>query len=59
MPFPLANGLTTYPGRLFGGEIQLGGEGLGRWVTSGNVPQMPASLASDGRGVIYGNSYAR
>ena len=58
MPFPLANGLTTYPGRLYGGEVQLGGEGVGRWVTTGLVPNLPAT-ATDARGVIYGSSYAR
>ncbi|MBS0455360.1 MAG: tannase/feruloyl esterase family alpha/beta hydrolase [Proteobacteria bacterium] len=58
MPYALANGLTTYPGRLYGGEIQAGGEGIGRWITSGSVPaQKP--VATDGRGVIYGSSYAR
>lgn len=58
LPFPLANGLTAYPGRLYGGEIQLGGEGVGRWVTTGLVPSLPPS-AADARGVIYGSSYAR
>lgn len=58
MPFPLANGLTTYPGRLYGGEIQLGGEGVGRWVTTGKAPNLPPT-AADARGVIYGSSYAR
>jgi len=58
MPFPLANGLTTYPGRLYGGEIQLGGEGIGRWVTNGLTPNLPPT-ATDGRGVVYGSSYAR
>jgi len=58
LPFPLANGLTTYPGRLYGGEIQLGGEGVGRWVTTGLVPNLPPTSA-DARGVIYGSSYAR
>lgn len=58
MPFALANGLTTYPGRLYGGEIQLGGEGVGRWVTSGLTPNLPPT-AADARGVIYGSSYAR
>ena len=58
MSFPLANGLTTYPGRLYGGEIQLGGEGVGRWVTTGLVPNLPPT-ATDARGVIYGSSYAR
>lgn len=59
MPFALANGLTTYPGRLFGGEIQPGGEGIGRWITNGQVPQVPTPLATDARGVNYGSSYAR
>lgn len=58
MPFPLANGITTYPGRLYGGEIQLGGEGVGRWVTTGQAPNLPPT-AADARGVIYGSSYAR
>lgn len=59
MPFALAHGLTRYPGRLFGGEIQIGGEGIGRWVSSGQVPAVPTPRASDARGVIYGSSYAR
>ena len=58
MPFPLANGLTTYPGRLYGGEVQIGGEGVNRWVTTGLVPNLPPT-AADARGVIYGSSYAR
>ncbi|AVQ79747.1 MULTISPECIES: tannase/feruloyl esterase family alpha/beta hydrolase [unclassified Variovorax] len=58
MPFPLANGTTTYPGRLYGGEIQFGGEGVGRWVTTGVAPNLPPT-AADARGVIYGSSYAR
>jgi hypothetical protein len=58
LPFPLANGLTTYPGRLYGGEVQLGGEGIGRWVTNGSTPGLPPT-ANDARGVIYGSSYAR
>ena len=59
MPFALANGLTTYPGRLFGGEIQLGGEGIGRWISTGQVPSVPTPVATDARGVNYGSSYAR
>jgi feruloyl esterase len=47
MPFPLAHGLTTYPGRLFGGEIQVGGEGLGRCVSNGSPPTLPGPLATD------------
>ena len=59
MPYALANGITTYPGRLFGGEIQPGGEGITRWVSTGAVPSAPTPLATDARGVIYGSSYAR
>lgn len=59
LPFALANGLTTYPGRLFGGEIQPGSDGIGRWVTNGRVPQVPTPAADDARGVNYGGSYAR
>jgi feruloyl esterase len=59
LPFAVANGSTSYPGRLFGGEIQLGGEGTGRWISTGQVPTVPSSAATDARGVIYGNSYAR
>jgi feruloyl esterase len=58
MPFALANGLTTYPGRLYGGEIQAGGEGIARWVSNGAAPSLPPT-ANDGRGVVYGSSYAR
>jgi len=58
LPFPLANGLTTYPGRLYGGEVQIGGDGVGRWVTNGLTPGLPPT-AADARGVLYGSSYAR
>lgn len=59
MPFALANGITSYSGRLFGGEIQIGGEGIGRWISTGQVPSVPTPLANDARGVNYGSSYAR
>ena len=59
LPFALANGITTYPGRLFGGEIQWGGDGIARWVSAGTVPSVPTPLAADARGVVYGSSYAR
>lgn len=59
MPFPLANGITTYPGRMFGGEIQPAGEGIGRWISTGQIPSVPTPAATDARGVIYGSSYAR
>lgn len=57
LPFALANGLTTYPGRLWGGEI-LAGDGFERWVSTGRVPGNPP-VAADARAVIYGSSYAR
>lgn len=59
LPYAVANGVTTYPGRLFGGEIQPGGEGIGRWISTGQVPSVPTPVAGDARGVIYGSSYAR
>lgn len=57
LPFTLANGLTTYPGRLFGGEIQPN-EGIERWISNGKVPGNPP-VAADARAVIYGSSAAR
>lgn len=58
LPFAVANGSTSYPGRLYGGEIQPGGEGIGRWLTNGLTPSMPPTT-TDGRGVIYSSSYVR
>src|SRR5690606_22633201 len=57
--FELANGVTTYPARLYGGEIQPGGEGFGRWVSTGVVPSAPLPSAGDARGVLYGNNFVR
>lgn len=57
LPFALANGLTTYPGRLFGGEIQPG-EGIERWISDGKAPGIGA-LTTQARAVVYGLSYAR
>lgn len=57
LPFAVANGLTTYPGRLFGGEIQPG-EGIQRWISDGKVPGVD-SVTTEARGVVYGVSYAR
>jgi len=57
MPFPMANGLTSYPGRLFGGEIQPG-EGIARWVSDGKAPGV-GTVESEARGVVYGMSYVR
>ena len=57
LPFAVANGLTTYPGRQFGGEIQPG-EGIQRWVSDGKSPGID-SVTTEARGVVYGVSYAR
>ncbi|MEP6722138.1 MAG: tannase/feruloyl esterase family alpha/beta hydrolase [Variovorax sp.] len=57
LPFAVANGLTTYPGRLFGGEIQPG-EGIERWISDGKIPGTDA-VTTEARGVVYGVSYAR
>lgn len=58
LPFALANGVTQYPGRFWGGEIQFGGEGITRWLSTGKAPGMPVT-ANDARAVVYGSSYAR
>lgn len=58
LPFALANGVTQYPARFWGGEIQAGGEGLARWLSNGKAPATPVS-AQDSRIVNYGSSYAR
>lgn len=57
LPFAGANGLTSYPGRLLGGEIQPN-EGIERWISNGKVPGHPPT-ATDARAVIYGSSAAR
>lgn len=54
---PLANGINTYPGRLFGGEI-LQGDGFARWVSTGSVPGNPP-VATDARGIVFGSTYVR
>ena len=38
-PFPLANGITSYPGYNFGGEIQR--NGVGEWLTVAKPPPYP------------------
>lgn len=58
LPYPLANGVTSYPARFWGGEIQAGGEGLALWLSNGKVPATPISR-QDSRIVNYGSSYAR
>lgn len=57
LPFALPNGVTSYPGRLFGGEIEPGlDSGLSRWLSTGAAPTM---AITDARGVLYGSNYAR
>lgn len=57
LPFALANGVTSYPGRLFGGEIAPEPDvGLGRWLSNGTVP---TQAVTDARGVLYGSNGVR
>lgn len=57
LPFALPNGITSYPGRLFGGEIEPGADtGLSRWLSTGAVP---TQAITDARGVLYGSNYVR
>lgn len=56
IPVETPNGITSYPGRLFGSEIAPGPDGLGRWVTTGTPP---TETINDARGVVYGWNYAR
>lgn len=58
LPEALANGTKTYPGRLFGGEVQGEGEGISRWLGSTGAPSEPAKI-TDGRGVLYGDNFVR
>ncbi len=52
-PFPLANGITSYPGYNYGGEDQV--EGMVYWMTGTKPPQYPLPAATEqGRVWYYG-----
>jgi hypothetical protein len=52
-PFPLANGITSYPGYNYGGENQV--EGMITWMTGTKPPQYPLPPPADqGRIWYYG-----
>jgi feruloyl esterase len=54
--FPLANGITSYPGWGYGGEDNPGG--YPAWWTGKTSPTLPAS-ADNGRAWLYGNGAVR
>lgn len=52
-PYPLANGITSYPGWNYGGEDQP--EGMVYWMTGTKAPQYPLpAVAEQGRDWYYG-----
>lgn len=57
LPFTLPNGVSSYPGRLFGGEIEPAPDpGLSRWLSNGAAP---TQAITDARGVLYGSNGVR
>ena len=58
LPFALSNGISSYPGRLSGGEVQVPGDNFMRWVSTGKPMAVPPS-AADPRGAVYGSNFIR
>jgi Tannase and feruloyl esterase len=57
-PFPLANGITSYPGYNYGGEDQPGG--IVAWITGPKAPVYPLpSPEEQGRTWYYGSGFVR
>jgi feruloyl esterase len=57
-PFPLANGITSYPGYNYGGEDQPGG--MVAWITGPKPPVYPIlSPEEQGRVWYYGSGFVR
>ena len=57
-PFPLANGITSYPGYNYGGEDQPGG--MVAWITGPKPPVYPIlSSEEQGRLWYYGSGFVR
>jgi len=57
-PFPVANGVTTYPGYNYGGEDQPGG--MVAWTTGPKPPVYPLSSPEEqGRLWYYGSGFVR
>jgi feruloyl esterase len=57
-PFAVANGITFYPGRLSGGEVQVPGDNFARWISTGKAMSNPPS-SNDPRGTVYGSNFIR
>lgn len=57
-PFPLVNGITSYPGWNYGGEDQA--EGMVYWMTGTKPPQYPLpAVTEQGRAWYYGSGAMR
>ena len=61
-PFPLANGLTSYPQWLWGHEDSLDGPSalnLVRWVTGSAAPTAPPAASTAATQWLYGSNWVR
>jgi pimeloyl-ACP methyl ester carboxylesterase len=61
-PFPLANGLTSYPAWWYGHEDSLDGPSVPsfvRWVSGRAAPAVPPDAASTSTHWLYGSSWIR
>jgi feruloyl esterase len=61
-PFPLANGLTSYPQWLWGHEDSLDGPSavsLVRWVTGSAAPTVPPAASTAATQWLYGSNWIR
>ncbi|ROZ74374.1 tannase/feruloyl esterase family alpha/beta hydrolase [Ramlibacter sp. WS9] len=61
-PFPIANGLTTYPQWLYGHEDSLDGPSavsLVRWVSGAAAPATPPDASRNSTQWIYGSNWIR
>ena len=55
-PFPLANGVTSYPGYNYGGEDQI--DSMVNWMTGPKPPQYPLPAPADQARIWYYGSGA-
>jgi pimeloyl-ACP methyl ester carboxylesterase len=60
-PFPLANGVTSYPQWWYGHEDSLDGpaQSMVRWVTGTAAPAVPPNAANNATQWLYGSNWIR
>ena len=56
-PFPLANGITSYPGYNYGSETQA--DGMVDWLTGSSAPRSPPNVETQARMWYYGSGAVR